>query len=222
MKKDHFLLIIGIIIITAAIILRLTSSEDSWICQNGEWVKHGSPNSPQPTTLCPGAEIFQELKDSVEMEKNTNLEVDTNNNRDEHGCLVSAGYNWCEEKQKCLQAWEETREGLVTISYEDEVSLTNPQSSQIITSPLTVTGQAKGTWFFEAIIPIKLIDLDDNIILTHYGQAESDWMTEEMVPFKAILDFTTTAESGYLVIYKNNPSGLPENDASIKIPIKFK
>jgi len=26
---------------------------------------------------------------------------------DEHGCLVAAGYSWCEEKQKCLRSWEE-------------------------------------------------------------------------------------------------------------------
>lgn len=27
--------------------------------------------------------------------------------RDEHGCIGSAGYSWCEEKQKCLRVWEE-------------------------------------------------------------------------------------------------------------------
>jgi len=26
---------------------------------------------------------------------------------DEHGCIGSAGYTWCEEKQKCLREWEE-------------------------------------------------------------------------------------------------------------------
>lgn len=29
------------------------------------------------------------------------------NDRDEHGCIGSAGYTWCEEKQKCLRSWEE-------------------------------------------------------------------------------------------------------------------
>ena len=29
------------------------------------------------------------------------------NDRDEHGCIGSAGYSWCEEKQKCLRSWEE-------------------------------------------------------------------------------------------------------------------
>jgi putative hemolysin len=29
------------------------------------------------------------------------------NDRDEHGCIGSAGYSWCDEKQKCLRIWEE-------------------------------------------------------------------------------------------------------------------
>jgi hypothetical protein len=29
------------------------------------------------------------------------------NDRDEHGCIGSAGYTWCEEKKKCLRSWEE-------------------------------------------------------------------------------------------------------------------
>ena len=27
--------------------------------------------------------------------------------RDVHGCIGSAGYSWCEAKQKCLRVWEE-------------------------------------------------------------------------------------------------------------------
>jgi len=30
---------------------------------------------------------------------------------DEHGCIGSAGYSWCKEKQKCLRIWEEPCEG---------------------------------------------------------------------------------------------------------------
>jgi len=28
--------------------------------------------------------------------------------KDSHGCLIAAGYSWCEAKQKCLRTWEET------------------------------------------------------------------------------------------------------------------
>jgi len=27
--------------------------------------------------------------------------------KDAHGCLIAAGYSWCESKQKCLRVWEE-------------------------------------------------------------------------------------------------------------------
>jgi hypothetical protein len=29
------------------------------------------------------------------------------NDKDAHGCIGSAGYSWCESKQKCLRPWEE-------------------------------------------------------------------------------------------------------------------
>jgi hypothetical protein len=29
------------------------------------------------------------------------------NDSEEHGCIGSAGYSWCESKQKCLRVWEE-------------------------------------------------------------------------------------------------------------------
>jgi len=32
--------------------LRFFSGEDSWICQDGEWTRHGQPSAPQPSTPC--------------------------------------------------------------------------------------------------------------------------------------------------------------------------
>ncbi|MEA3230004.1 MAG: hypothetical protein U9P44_03740 [archaeon] len=34
--------------------------------------------------------------------------------RDEHGCINTAGYRWCEAKEKCLRTWEEPCPGMVT------------------------------------------------------------------------------------------------------------
>ncbi len=39
----------------ALITVRILSGEDNWICQNGQWVRHGVPLAPQPTTPCPQA-----------------------------------------------------------------------------------------------------------------------------------------------------------------------
>jgi len=35
--------------------------------------------------------------------------------RDEHGCIGSAGYSWCEVKQKCLRVWEESCDDTQTV-----------------------------------------------------------------------------------------------------------
>ncbi|MFA6513951.1 MAG: Gmad2 immunoglobulin-like domain-containing protein [Patescibacteria group bacterium] len=103
-----------------------------------------------------------------------------------------------------------------------EVVVNKPMLGEVVVSPLTVEGRARGNWFFEATLPVKLITKNGDMIIASYGQAQSDWMTSEFVPFKSVLEFSTTATSGYLVIAKDNPSGLPEHDASIKIPVLFK
>jgi len=43
-----------IIIAFAAVIsgIRFFSGEDDWICQNGEWVKHGNPSAEKPVGNC--------------------------------------------------------------------------------------------------------------------------------------------------------------------------
>jgi uncharacterized membrane protein len=43
-------LIIFLVILVAG--LRLFSGEDDWICFQGQWVKHGSPSFPAPSTEC--------------------------------------------------------------------------------------------------------------------------------------------------------------------------
>lgn len=143
------------------------------------------------------------------------------NDRDEHGCIGSAGYSWCEASQKCLRPWEEYCGTQATTT--SQVIVDHPVSGSIITSPLVVTGQAVGNWFFEASLPVKILDADNKIIASTPGQAQADWMTTNMVPFRAELTFKTpTSADGYLVIAKDNPSGLPKNDASVKIPVKFR
>jgi hypothetical protein len=111
---------------------------------------------------------------------------------------------------------------LPEISTSSEVIINKPIAGELIKSPLIVEGQAPGNWFFEATLPVKLIAANGDIILASYGKAQSDWMTTSSVAFKSISEFNTTATSGYLVISKDNPSGLPEYDASITIPVLFK
>ena len=47
-------------------------------------------------------------------EKTKNEQPLLGGDRDEHGCIGSAGYSWCEAKQKCLRIWEEKCEATTT------------------------------------------------------------------------------------------------------------
>jgi hypothetical protein len=51
-----FILIILVIVLLGffgLIVVRfLSGDEDTWICSNGQWIKHGNPTKPQPQTEC--------------------------------------------------------------------------------------------------------------------------------------------------------------------------
>ena len=98
-----------------------------------------------------------------------------------------------------------------------------PQQNAVIQSPLEITGEAPGSWFFEASFPLVLTDWDGKIIAQGYAQAQEDWMTESLVPFKGVLEFLVPAygENGFLILRKDNPSGLSEHDDAIEIPLRF-
>jgi len=94
------------------------------------------------------------------------------------------------------------------------------KSGQEITSPLVIEGKAKGTYFFEGSFPIKILEENGNELATSFVRAQSDWMTEDFVAFKGTITFTTKNKiKGFLVFAKDNPSGLPENDKEVKIPV---
>ena len=105
----------------------------------------------------------------------------------------------------------------------ENVIVTSPSSGSVVRSPLTVTGEARGTWFFEANLPIAIYDAMGNRLGEVGAQAEGEWMTTNFVPFRAVLTFEeSTTAIGTLVVMKDNPSGLPENDDEVRIPIRFR
>jgi len=100
------------------------------------------------------------------------------------------------------------------------IKVITPRANQLVQSPITVKGEAKGFWYFEASFPIKILDENENVLGWGIAQAQSDWMTEEFVPFEVKVDFESTVQQkGFLVLKRDNPSGLPENDEEFRIPV---
>ncbi len=106
---------------------------------------------------------------------------------------------------------------------ESPVRISTVKAGDTIESPLTIEGVARGTWFFEASFPVRLLDADGKILALEPVQAEGEWMTENFVPFHKTLRFQVEKEGpGTLVFEKDNPSGLPKNDDAVRIPVKLK
>lgn len=103
------------------------------------------------------------------------------------------------------------------------IKLETPRPNEKISSPLTIKGQARGSWFFEASFPVFLVDWDGKIIAQTVASTKSDWMTTEFVPFEATLSFTADknvySNKGSLILKKDNPSGLSQNDDALEIPV---
>ena len=111
----------------------------------------------------------------------------------------------------------------------DLIRVSNPAGMSTISSPLSLSGQARGNWFFEASAPVTLVNWDGLIIAEGFVTATGDWMTTEFVPFTGTLNFTSPykvgnqdfMKRGTLIFKKDNPSGLPENDDALEIPVLF-
>ena len=131
-----------------------------------------------------------------------------------------------------LIAWWGLRKSPVTPEEPTLVATTTPEASlevmslqenALISSPLTVTGRARGMWYFEGSFPVRVLDAEGVELGVVAAQAQGEWMTTEFVPFSATLTFaTSTTAAGTIVFEKDNPSGLPEYAAEVRIPIRFK
>ena len=114
-----------------------------------------------------------------------------------------------------------------TNASEDLIRGVSIAAGDAVLSPLLVTGEARGYWFFEASFPIVLTDWDGRIIAEGHATAEGDWMTENFVPFTATIEFQMPAgpggplNRGTLILMRDNPSGLPEHGAALEIPVVF-
>ncbi|MDO8649718.1 MAG: Gmad2 immunoglobulin-like domain-containing protein [Candidatus Berkelbacteria bacterium] len=107
-------------------------------------------------------------------------------------------------------------------SKADLIQVNSPKTGDQITSPVIITGKARGVWYFEASFPITILDETGRALGRGHAEAKSDWMTSEFVPFTALITFTQpTTKTGTILLEKDNPSGLPEKADSIEILIKF-
>lgn len=94
-----------------------------------------------------------------------------------------------------------------------------PKPGATVGTAFTVSGKARGNWYFEANFPIEVRSATGATLLQLPVQAGGDWMTTEFVPFTVQVIVPNYTGAATLILHNDNASGLPENDKSVSIPI---
>ncbi len=99
-----------------------------------------------------------------------------------------------------------------------------PVENQEVSNPIKIEGKARGNWFFEGSFPIQLVDTNGNIVTSTIATAQGEWMTADFVNFTASIEYNKASSTKHalIVLNKDNPSGNPDFDQSIFIPVILK
>lgn len=207
MKKVIIIIGVVIILIGGWFIIRfgIGDNQDDWRCVDGQWVKHGVPSAPIPTSDCGDEKIINNFEECATA-----------------GFAVMESY-----PRRCRDSRGNTFTEDIgnELAKQDLIRIDNPRPNQKITNPLLISGQARGSWFFEGDFPVVLTDWDGRIVAQGIARAQGEWMTEDFVSYAAVLEFDqpniSVSNKGTLILKRDNPSGLPENNDALELPVKF-
>ncbi|HPJ16775.1 MAG TPA: Gmad2 immunoglobulin-like domain-containing protein [Candidatus Woesebacteria bacterium] len=142
----------------------------------------------------------------------------------------TAGYNFYSSKGIYLFSFEDENEPITSrilssfSFFDSPVKILSPDiNHNYLSSPIHITGKINKSWVFEGTFPIKLLDNNGQVLYQGVGSAP-DWTKsgDAMIDFTANISFTSTAKTGFLVISKDNPSGLSETKKSFRYQVFFK
>lgn len=98
----------------------------------------------------------------------------------------------------------------------------SPAKDASVANPVAVVGEVPGSWSFEAQFPVQLKNSKNETVAQGTARVLGNWQTTALVPFSAQLTYTAAQTgNGTIVLQKDNPSGLSQNDDSVTIPVHF-
>lgn len=118
-----------------------------------------------------------------------------------------------------IQTPEPQPEAVYENASVEMIRVDTPLPGATVSASFRVQGAARGGWYFEANFPYEVLDVDGAIIAQGPVAAGGEWMTPEFVPFSFVVSVPEYVGAATLILRNDNPSGLPENAASISIPI---
>ena len=204
MKKYYQIIFLSIIVVAVIILgIRFFSGEDNWICQNGEWVKHGNPSSQKPETKCGEESIvgnYWVCRDGEWIKfGNPSVEKPAGN----------CGKVMEEELVSPIEDQPQAAE-------EKNIIVSNPKENATISSPFKIEGRAR---VFENIVSIRLKDGDGKILFQGTTDAQSPDMGQ-YGSFSKEIKYTTPETSGTLEVFESSAKDGSEIN-KVTIPLKF-
>jgi hypothetical protein len=101
----------------------------------------------------------------------------------------------------------------------DDIQIESPAADARITSPLTASGVADNSWYFEAVFPARLMARDGTMIAEAPAVAASDWMKEGDVRFNVEMAFTVTEETPATLVLQEDMPGENREPRQVRIPV---
>ncbi|MHC1716731.1 MAG: GerMN domain-containing protein [Candidatus Dojkabacteria bacterium] len=99
--------------------------------------------------------------------------------------------------------------------------LESPLPNTEVSCEFEITGKMPNSWFFEGSFPVS-IEVNGKEVFRNVANTEEDWTSEGLKQFYAIVVCKEgCVGNGEIILKKDNPSDLPENDDSFTIPVSF-
>lgn len=102
------------------------------------------------------------------------------------------------------------------------IHVTSPSPNSVVKSPLSIVGEAKGTWYLNGNFSFSIIDDNGAILANGIIQAKKSQTTGSFIPFESSVTFTApTTKTGIIILSSTNSWGPEENNSRTVIPVKF-
>lgn len=135
-------------------------------------------------------------------------------------------YDFCKQLTTiCIEDEEKdsTDNGEVLSEKGEKLVLENIKDGDTVDVGFEVKGTVGGSWYFESIFPVRVLNKDGEIVESLSALATNEVSDEGSVPFSLQLNVNIQSEDTYILRFeKSNPSGLDENSDFAEISITLK
>ena len=231
------LAIVLVIVFVAAILvvagLRfLSGDEDTWLCVNNVWVKHGQPSAPAPTTSC-GQEEKMFIGRISALSKDEIKIVDDSNQTGSF--WINSQTKFFDKENKPID-FSYLRIGFVVkiirytggdimqparevqVAVEPNIIVFEPVAGSEVGLPLVIKGEAR---VFENNFNYRIKDQDGTVIFENYATANAPDIGQ-YGPFNLSVSYPKpNSQTGWIEVFDYSAKDGQEENV-VLIPVKFK